>query len=76
MAKDNNSRKADELTDIPHEREGTRPDFSTPPPRKKLPKDLQATLDDDEKLWDILYEGKYVHSTRRMPQLPSTCSGR
>lgn len=60
MAKDD---KKDEFPDIPHERAGTRPDFSTPPPRKKLPKSLQATLDNDEKLWDVLYEGQAEDST-------------
>ncbi|OCK77818.1 hypothetical protein K432DRAFT_445056 [Lepidopterella palustris CBS 459.81] len=52
-----------DVDDIPHEREGTRPDFSTLPPRKKLPKDLQETLDNDEKLWEALYEGRTGEST-------------
>jgi fission process protein 1 len=42
---------------IPHERKEDRPDFSTPPPARKLPKGLQDTLDDDEKLLDALYAG-------------------
>jgi fission process protein 1 len=42
---------------VPHERTEERPDFSTPPPAKKLPKSLQDTLDNDEKLWDALYDG-------------------
>ena len=46
--------------DIPHEREGQHPDFSEPPARKKLPKELQDTLDNEEKLWAALYEGKLV----------------
>ncbi len=54
MARDN---KKD---DIPHERKEPRPDFSVPPPRKKLPKELQDTIDNEEKLWEVLYEGKYV----------------
>ncbi|KAF1960693.1 hypothetical protein CC80DRAFT_403445 [Byssothecium circinans] len=58
MAKDDKN-----FSDIPHEREGTRPDFSTPPPRKKLPKEIQATLDDEEKLWETLYEGSGKDST-------------
>ena len=43
---------------IPHEREGQRPDFSEPPARKELPKELQDTLDNEEKLWAALYEGR------------------
>ena len=60
MARDN---KRTEEDDIPHERKGTRPDFSIPPPRKQLPKELQDTLNNEEKLWEVLYEGKYVHMT-------------
>ncbi|KAF2763022.1 hypothetical protein EJ05DRAFT_471971 [Pseudovirgaria hyperparasitica] len=56
MAKDNE-------TDIPHERTEPRPDFSKPLPAKKLPKALQDTLDDDEKLWEALYEGHAPEST-------------
>jgi hypothetical protein len=44
----NGSKKPDELDSTPL------------PPRKQLPKSLQSTLDSDEKLWDLLYEGKYV----------------
>lgn len=58
MAKDD--KLGDKFDDIPHERKDPRPDFSTPPPRKRLPKEIQNTLDDDEKLWEVLYEGKYV----------------
>ncbi|KAF2107819.1 mitochondrial 18 KDa protein-domain-containing protein [Lophiotrema nucula] len=61
MAKDD--KKPDAFADIPHEREGTRPDFTTPPARKALPKDLQETLDSDEKMWEIMYEGKSQDST-------------
>ncbi|KAF2278866.1 uncharacterized protein EI97DRAFT_448678 [Westerdykella ornata] len=39
------------------------PDFSVLPPRKKLPKALQETLDNEEKLWDVLYEGTAEDST-------------
>lgn len=53
----------DEFSDIPHERKDPRPDFSTPPPRKQLPKELQDTLNDDEKLWEVLYEGKAEDTT-------------
>ena len=55
MAKGSNGNVTD---DIPHEREDQRPDFSEQPARKKLPKELQDTLDDDEKLWSALYEGR------------------
>jgi mitochondrial fission process protein 1 len=44
--------------DIPHERNEPRPDFSQPPPPKRLPKSIQDTLDSDEKLWETLYEGR------------------
>jgi hypothetical protein len=60
MAKDD--KKIDEVDGIPREREGTRPDFSVPPPRKKLPKDMQATLDNEEKMWEIMYDGRYVYT--------------
>jgi len=60
MAKDD--KKIDEVDGVAREREGTRPDFSVPPPRKKLPKDIQATLDDEEKMWEVMYEGRYVHA--------------
>ncbi|KAH7131853.1 mitochondrial 18 KDa protein-domain-containing protein [Dendryphion nanum] len=62
MAK-NDKNRSDEFSDIPHEREGTRPDFSVPPPRKKLPNSIQDTLDDDEKLWELMYEGKSEDTT-------------
>jgi hypothetical protein len=58
MAKGN--KKIEEVDGVAPEREGTRPDFSVPPPRKKLPKDIQATLDDEEKMWEIMYDGRYV----------------
>lgn len=61
MAKDNTPK--DEFGDVPHERKDARPDFSTPPPRKRLPKDLQDTLNDEEKLWEVLYEGKAEDTT-------------
>jgi len=61
MSKKNNNH--DEFDDIPHVRKEPRPDFSTPPPKKKLPKALQATLDNEEKLWEALYEGHAREST-------------
>lgn len=63
MAKDNKSTSTDEFADIPHERKEARPDFSAPPPRKRLPQELQDTLNDEEKLWEVLYEGKAEDTT-------------
>ncbi|KAL5113246.1 hypothetical protein ACEQ8H_008886 [Pleosporales sp. CAS-2024a] len=63
MAKDDKKSLVDEYKDIPHERTESRPDFSTPPARKQLPKALQDTLNDDEKLWEVLYEGKAEDTT-------------
>ena len=60
MAKDSN-KKIDEVDGVPIERQGARPDFSIPPPRKQLPKELQDTLNDEEKLWEVLYDGEYVY---------------
>lgn len=59
MAKDD--KRIEEVEGVPPERQGTRPDFTVPPPRKKLPKSLQDTLDNEEKLWEVLYDGTYVH---------------
>lgn len=59
MAKDNT--RVEEVNGVPQERPGTRPDISVLPPRKRLPKELQDTLNDEEKLWAVMYEGKYVH---------------
>ena len=53
----------DEVDDIPRERKEPRPDFSIQPARKKLPKELQDTLDNEEKLWSTLYEGSANEST-------------
>lgn len=58
MAKDD--KRSEEVNGASHAPQGTRPDFSVPPPRKRLPKELQDTLNDEEKMWEILYEGKYV----------------
>lgn len=60
--------KDDDFSDIPRERKEPRPDFSKQPlPRKKLPPSIQATLDDDEKLWEALYEGQYVLPVQKTP---------
>lgn len=55
--------KKSPLDDIPHERNEPRPDFSKPLPRKQLPKSIQDTLDDEEKLWETLYEKPETDST-------------
>ncbi|CBX90650.1 hypothetical protein LEMA_P056840.1 [Plenodomus lingam JN3] len=57
MAKDNGRGAEDVNGTIVPGRQGTRPDFSVPPPRKQLPKELQDTLDNEEKLWEVLYDG-------------------
>jgi hypothetical protein len=52
----------DRSDDIPHTRKEPRPDFSKPIPRKPLPKELQDTLDNEEKLWEIVNDDSpYVH---------------
>lgn len=48
---------------IPHERSEPRPDFTQPLPRKKLPQELQSTLDNEEKFWDVLTTGQGSEST-------------
>ncbi|KAF2262216.1 hypothetical protein CC78DRAFT_534982 [Lojkania enalia] len=60
MAKDD---RKEDVEDIPRERAGRRPDFSTPPPRKALPKELQDTLNNEENLWEDFYEGTSEDST-------------
>ncbi|KAH6857362.1 hypothetical protein J4E91_006207 [Alternaria rosae] len=62
MAKDSN-KKIEEVDGVPAERQGARPDFSIPPPRKQLPKELQDTLNDEEKLWEVLYDGEGEDTT-------------
>ncbi|KAK4628837.1 hypothetical protein CLAFUW4_08454 [Fulvia fulva] len=60
----NNTRPdADRLDTIPHERKETRPDFSKPLPRQKLPTDLQKTLDNEEKFWEVLSTGEGQETT-------------
>ncbi|KAK7518358.1 mitochondrial 18 KDa protein-domain-containing protein [Phyllosticta citriasiana] len=49
--------------DVPHERQEPRPDFSQPPEKRALPAYLQEQLDNEEKLWETLYEGKSPEST-------------
>lgn len=52
-----------EVDTIPHERKEPRPDFSKPLPRKKLPADLQNTLDNEDRFWDVLTTGQGSETT-------------
>lgn len=52
-----------QVSDIEHERSEPRPDFSKPLPRKTLPQELQEKLDDEEKWWSLLTQGKGDDST-------------
>jgi hypothetical protein len=50
--------------EVEHLRKEPRPaNLSEPLPPKKLPKELQDKLDNDETLWETLYEGRYVDSS-------------
>ncbi|KAI5199502.1 hypothetical protein AUEXF2481DRAFT_24911 [Aureobasidium subglaciale EXF-2481] len=60
--KKDNSKILD-FNDVPRERSEPRPDFSKPLPRKRLPAALQDTLDNEEKLWETMYEGHAQEST-------------
>lgn len=62
MSKSNNPQD-DPTADIPRERAEPRPDFSKPPARKTLPKELQKNIDDDESWWSTVYEGTAGEST-------------
>ncbi|KAF7187109.1 Mitochondrial fission process protein 1 [Pseudocercospora fuligena] len=53
----------DQLSTIPHERQGDRPDYSKPLPRQKLPKELQDTLDHEDRFWDVLTSGNAGETT-------------
>jgi fission process protein 1 len=57
MGQNNGNRSNGQGDNAPRDREGELP------PRKPLPKELQETLDNEEKLWDTLYEGKATEST-------------
>ena len=66
MAKDSDKRSQadlDQLSSIEHERQEPRPDFSKPLPRAQLPKELQDTLNDEEKWWSVISSGKAQDST-------------
>lgn len=58
MAKDDKS-IVEEVDGVEHIRKEPRPDFSIPPPRKALPKDIQTVLDDEEKMWETISDGRY-----------------
>ncbi|KAF2125220.1 hypothetical protein P153DRAFT_349626 [Dothidotthia symphoricarpi CBS 119687] len=60
MAKDD--KRIQEIDSVPHERDGTRPDLATLPPRKKLPQEIQKTLD-NETMFDDLYDGTAEDTT-------------
>jgi mitochondrial fission process protein 1 len=51
------SKKDDWDPQVPHERKEERPDFTKLPEYKKLPESIQRTIDDEDKLWDTLYDG-------------------
>lgn len=53
----------DNYPDIPHTRTEPRPDFSKHLDKSKLPEAIQKTLDDDESMWKVLYDGKGSDST-------------
>ncbi|KAF2161864.1 hypothetical protein M409DRAFT_27593 [Zasmidium cellare ATCC 36951] len=58
-----NDKNTSELDTIPHERKEPRPDFTQPLPRKNLPADLQKTLDNEDRFWDVLTTGQGSEST-------------
>lgn len=60
MAKDDKT--VVEVDGVERIRKEARPDFSVPPPRKQLPKDIQNVLDDEEKMWETISDGKYATS--------------
>ncbi|KAF1923084.1 uncharacterized protein M421DRAFT_426187 [Didymella exigua CBS 183.55] len=62
MAKDDKP-VIEEVDGVERIRKEARPDFSVPPPRKQLPKDVQAVLDDDEKMWETISDGRADDTT-------------
>jgi hypothetical protein len=54
--------KPEDFSDIPHERKEPRPNLNEPYKHVALPKALDETLNDEEKMWKVMSEGKYVHS--------------
>ena len=49
--------------DVPPQRNDPRPDFSQPPPPKKLPASIQETLNNEESLSQLYYDTKDFDST-------------
>jgi fission process protein 1 len=47
----------------PREDRGPKPDFSIPPVSKKLPESIQATLNDEQKMWELEKPEKPTSST-------------
>lgn len=61
---DTSSESSGDQTDsIPHERSEPRPDFSKPPTRKSLPKEIQQNLDNPERFWAVVTSGNYDDTT-------------
>ena len=48
----------EEVDGVERIRKEARPDFSVTPPRKQLPKDIQSVLDDEEKMWETISDGR------------------
>lgn len=53
----------EEVDGVERIRKEARPDFSVPPPRKQLPKDIQSVLDDEEKMWETISDGRAEDTT-------------
>lgn len=51
------------IADVPHVRKEPRPDFSTPPPSKRLPTYLEETINDEEKWATTVADGTAGEST-------------
>lgn len=66
MAKDDKP-VIEEVDGVERIRKEARPDFSVPPPRKQLPKDIQTVLDDEEKMWETISDGRYSSNTMPFP---------
>lgn len=56
MAK-NEKPVVEEVDGVERIRKEARPDFSLPPARKPLPKDIQTVLDNDETMWETISDG-------------------
>ena len=56
MAK-NEKPVVEEVDGVERIRKEARPDFSLPPARKPLPKDIQTVLDNEETMWETISDG-------------------